>query len=372
MAAPPLENHPRFHTADAEAAQAYLDIVGFKFEPAIGDHAPLDMRINGVYLPDMYIGYTHYGKAGTIRALPERTDYWFVLPVHGSLEATVRKDVVDCDPRRGVLTDPSRTGQLVRSEPGCGRLNIIMTETAVRRRLSALLGAPLAQSPDFSPAVDVDQGYGRSFANYLRMAIDDFERDGAMLSSPLMLQQYEDLVFTNLLLSHPHSYTQPRHRLARLVASRDVKRAIDYMEANLTSAIGLPEITAAAGVSGRTLLEHFKRYKGISPMAYLRRARFVRVREALCYAEPEENVTRVAMSLGFTHMGRFSVEYRKRFGESPSETLQQRRGMPSADVTFHYFTLEEEFHKQRRGSSPATGTPSWSGRLHQPTSITLC
>jgi AraC-like DNA-binding protein len=61
-------------------------------------------------------------------------------------------------------------------------------------------------------------------------------------------------------------------------------------------------------------------------MAYLRRARFVRVREALRAAEASENVAGIAMSLGFTHMGRFSVEYRKRFGESPSQTLSWRRG----------------------------------------------
>ena len=162
-----------------------------------------------------------------------------------------------------------------------------------------------------------------------------------MLSSPIMMQQFEDLVFTNLLLSHPHNYTPALRRLAKLVASRDVKRAIDYMEANLTSPIGLPEITAAAGVPGRTLLEHFQRYKGISPMGYLRRARFAQVREALRSAEPEENVTGIAMGLGFSHMGRFSVEYRRRFGESPSETLRQYRAAP-----------------------PRAAVASWSGQIH--------
>jgi transcriptional regulator GlxA family with amidase domain len=71
------------------------------------------------------------------------------------------------------------------------------------------------------------------------------------------------------------------------------------MEANLNSPIGLGEITAAAGVPGRTLLEHFRRCQGISPIAYLCRARFVRVREALRAAEASENVTGIAMSLGF-------------------------------------------------------------------------
>ena len=77
------------------------------------------------------------------------------------------------------------------------------------------------------------------------------------------------------------------------------------------------------------------------------------------------------MSLGFTHMGRFSVEYRKRFGESPSETLDQRRGMSPATGTSHDFIVEEEFHRQRRGTPSATALPSSSGRLRQPISITL-
>ena len=342
MTTPLLEAHPRCHSGDPERAQAYLDTVGFRVESLKDEDAPFDMRVNGVYLSGMYIGYTQYGKAATIRAAPERTDYWFLLPVHGCLEARMRKDAVDCDPRRGVLTDPSSTGQLVRSQTGCGRLNIILTEAAIRRQLGAMLGTPLTRSPDFEPAIDVTQGYGRRFAGYLRLVIEDCERDGSMLSSPIMMQQFEQLVLTNLLLAHPHSYSQSLRRLAKLVASADVKRAIDYMESNLTAPIGLPEITAAAGVPGRTLLEHFRRYKGISPMGYLRRARFAKVREASRSAEPAENVTGIAMELGFSHMGRFSVEYRKRFGESPSETLRQCRVGP-----------------------PRGGAPSWSGRIHR-------
>ena len=34
-------------------------------------------------------------------------------------------------------------------------------------------------------------------------------------------------------------------------------------------------------------------------------------------------VTEIATALGFVELGRFSVEYRRAFGESPSETLRQ-------------------------------------------------
>ena len=126
-------------------------------------------------------------------------------------------------------------------------------------------------------------------------------------------------------MMQPHSYSAALRRLDSPVAPRDVKRAIDYMQANLDAAITISEIIAVAGVPGRTLFKHFKDFKGISPMQYLRNARFDRVRRALLLGEPAEGITQIAMDAGFAHLGRFAVDYRRRFGESPSETLRRRK-----------------------------------------------
>jgi len=125
------------------------------------------------------------------------------------------------------------------------------------------------------------------------------------------------------LESHEHNCSEAFRRIERHILPRDVKRAIGYIEAHLDSPITLPEIVAASRVPGRTLFEHFKHYRGLSPMGYVRMARYRKVRERLERAEPEEQVSEIAMGLGFDHLGRFAVEYRKRFGESPSETLRR-------------------------------------------------
>jgi transcriptional regulator GlxA family with amidase domain len=65
-------------------------------------------------------------------------------------------------------------------------------------------------------------------------------------------------------------------------------------------------------------------------MRYLCNARFEKVREALARAQPGESVATIAMSWGFSHLGRFSVEYRRRFGESPSNTLERRHSFLSS------------------------------------------
>jgi AraC-like DNA-binding protein len=37
----------------------------------------------------------------------------------------------------------------------------------------------------------------------------------------------------------------------------------------------------------------------------------------------ERNISSIAMGWGFTHLGRFSSDYKKLFGETPSETLKR-------------------------------------------------
>jgi transcriptional regulator GlxA family with amidase domain len=140
-----------------------------------------------------------------------------------------------------------------------------------------------------------------------------------------MMTMFEQFIMTGLLLSHPHTCSERLRQREKPISPRDVKRAIDYMESNLEAPITFSDIVEVSGVPGRTLFKHFQDWRGISPMRYLRNARFQRAREALRRATPEASITEIAMSCGFSHMGRFSAEYRRRFGESPSETIKQGR-----------------------------------------------
>jgi AraC family ethanolamine operon transcriptional activator len=82
------------------------------------------------------------------------------------------------------------------------------------------------------------------------------------------------------------------------------------------------EICTVVGVSERTLQYAFRNYAGMSPLLYLRLCRLNRARATLRAADPlATTVTRVAMQFGFLHLGRFALDYRQLFNESPSVTL---------------------------------------------------
>ena len=77
-------------------------------------------------------------------------------------------------------------------------------------------------------------------------------------------------------------------------------------------------------VSERRLRSAFRTIHRTSPYRYLRNLRMAEARQALLSTDPARTtVTRIAMDHGFVELGRFAVEYRIAFGESPSVTLQR-------------------------------------------------
>ncbi|WP_244520876.1 helix-turn-helix domain-containing protein [Aliiruegeria lutimaris] len=80
-----------------------------------------------------------------------------------------------------------------------------------------------------------------------------------------------------------------------------------------------------ANVGATTLHLCFNEVYGVSPIAYLQAKRITQARCAILDAErAPRSVKDVALSLGFTHSGRFAKRYHKLFGELPSETLNKR------------------------------------------------
>jgi AraC-like DNA-binding protein len=324
--APLLERRRVFHSRDVDETRAWLRGKEFQFDPVGRQTAQPDVRMNGVYLPSLYLGYLQYGVKAMIRAAPARNDYWVQLPIRGSLDASFGSDTINCSPRRAVVLSPTRDDYyLMRSDARGARIHVCINREALLRQLAALLGEPVEQPIEFDPTLALTSGYGRSLLGYLLMAVADFERSDATLGHPIMATTFEQLIMTGLLLAHPHACSERLRQREKPISPRDVKRAIDYMESNLDAPITLADIVQVSGIPGRTLFKHFQDWKGVSPMRYLRNARFQQAREALRRAPPDTGVTDIAMAWGFSHMGRFSVEYRKRFGESPSDTLKRRR-----------------------------------------------
>src|SRR6266480_350981 len=105
---------------------------------------------------------------------------------------------------------------------------------------------------------------------------------------------------------------------------RGVRRALEAMRADVGRDWSVTELAGAAGVSSRTLQRQFRIFLGKPPRTALRNVRFETARRELLRGTPDAKVTDIALRCGFPHCGRFSVEYRRRYRETPSQTLKRQ------------------------------------------------
>jgi AraC family ethanolamine operon transcriptional activator len=86
-----------------------------------------------------------------------------------------------------------------------------------------------------------------------------------------------------------------------------------------------------AGMSERALRNAFRREHGLSPKQFDLQERLLRARDALCHPAPSTTVTTVAYDHGFFELGRFSVRYKRAYGETPSQTIRRHRAAIARD-----------------------------------------
>jgi AraC-like DNA-binding protein len=117
-----------------------------------------------------------------------------------------------------------------------------------------------------------------------------------------------------------------------------VVRAIACLRGHVREPPPLDRLAEAAGVRPRTLEAHFRQFLGTTPRAYARRLKLAHARAQLLRADSQDEVIDVALSSGFTQPGRFAGEYRRRFGELPSQTQRRVR----RHATVHEEAVDDE------------------------------
>jgi AraC-like DNA-binding protein len=249
--------------------------------------------------------------------------YALFLPIGGAMEVSCRGAHLVSRPGTLIASEFVHT-ELTRKHEGRSHIGISFDRKSVRRQLTELLDAPVVADVDL--AVQVEAGT-RVFEHL--MALGDFlwRRVAQDVEEDLPLQSTLQLFKTVLVAALeglPHRYSTALARPVSGATPRQVKRAIDFMIANLGNPMEIADIARQSGVSVRALQAAFQQFKHVTPLEYLRRLRLDAVRQDLL-ENTGETISDIARRRGFTHMGRFSATYRQAFGELPTQTCRGRR-----------------------------------------------
>jgi AraC-like DNA-binding protein len=190
--------------------------------------------------------------------------------------------------------------------------------TPVSGRLESVIGRLLAEPSRRLP--DRLNLTERPGANWLQL-VRSLSTQSLADQHPLVRELLSSAITTAFVLAAiPDAHDgrpAPRPRI--------VKRVLDEMHDDPCRPWTVGDMAEVAGVSIRRLQEGFRDYVGVSPRQCLTDIRLARVREDLLRGGDGLTVTDVAMRWGLMHIGRLAAAYRRKYGESPSETLRACR-----------------------------------------------
>jgi AraC-like DNA-binding protein len=323
--AEPLARHLLVQTRDLEEARERVGRVFKDHElDLLHPRRELNMRQHLARFGNLALSYITYGASVDID--PGKLSTFFLIHLirsgRSQFESGDRSVVGSA--AMGWVSSPTLALRMRWSED-CAQLVLKIELPALNRHLSHLLGEAVTRPIEFEPALPVESGPGASFSRLMGFVAHELDRDDSLLASPLGVTGIEQALMTELLATQPSNYSVALTRRLSPATPRHVKRAEDLIRAHPEQPITIGDLTAASGVSARALYEGFRRFRGTTPMGLLRTVRLERARAELLAAAPTDNIAGIAFKWGVTHLGRFAGEYRRRFGELPSETLRQRR-----------------------------------------------
>jgi AraC-like DNA-binding protein len=187
--------------------------------------------------------------------------------------------------------------------------------TAITGRRPRLWQAESGNGPNRAGAIRLER--------LIRFFADEI---GPQSPLPSLFQaEMEQAIAAAFLLANPQLHAkEPQGCSLRRPGYRQLCRAVDYIDAHWDQALTLEALAAATNVSIRSLFHYFRMWQGCTPMQYLKEVRLAHARDTL-QNSPEVTVTEVAFACGFGNLGHFARNYRKFWGELPSETKWARR-----------------------------------------------
>jgi AraC-like DNA-binding protein len=321
----PLVGFPLYCGNDVDELRDALSAV---FSPV---HLELDRgerlsgtRISKTFLRKSVVAYHRIGAKCVDGPLGPIDFHVLGVPLSGTHTIEMGKTVVQGSVNQPVMISGGGVPRIRHSRDN-GVLSWTIRDEALRDHLSAWLGRTTSPAIRFSPALDASDSRTASFLESFVSFVRLLDREGSVLEHPAALASFENALITGMLLGLHHNLVDLLHEPQPDAGAAMVRRVEEYLEAHASEPIDLPMLARSIGHSTRSIHRAFRRHRDYTPMSFLTDVRMRLARRTLLDAREGARVTTVAFECGFSHLGRFAVEYKRRFGESPSETLKRTR-----------------------------------------------
>ena len=262
----------------------------------------------------------------------ERIDAFMVqMPLAGQNDLSLggaRRNRLLLDNRLYSVIGPERSLHQHRT-PDCRMVLVRFDSLGMAKCLAAHAGKETNPTEvadlDFAVAMSARAANCAPWLRLTSYLLGELDNEGSLFLSPLAAAQAGQLLMSTLLLHQPHNYSTLLQTPDRDVSPRYVREAEHFLQSHADQPITADDVARHLNISTRSVYAGFRQHLDTTPMQRLKDIRLERARADLLAGGDGMSVTTVAMAWGFTHLGKFSNDYRARFGELPSQTLRHAR-----------------------------------------------
>lgn len=312
-----------FHTRDIDQARRWGESVFCQNELTNLDAlSSLDANLCYKKFGNLGMGTISYGGEVTISPNEFNTFYLVQMPLHGG-------ECIDSNNQRTYISQSvgcvlnAQHPVLLHHSANTKKIFLRVERELLERLCGQHLGRGVPLPIEFDTAMPLNSPAGKRWMQTMSW-LAELLNEGEVSDSPLLAVQIEHMVATMLLECQHSNLSEALLHDSHKITPSFVRRAQQFLEERASEPITVCDIAEYVGVSTRSLYNGFQKYRHMSPMHMLKEIRLNRVREQLMQSQTgQTTVTAVAYQWGFCHLGHFTIDYKRRFGECPSDTLMR-------------------------------------------------
>lgn len=222
-------------------------------------------------------------------------------------------------PAHTLLFSPAHSDFTLRTPCAFGIYGVVVELEQLTERCVTLFGHDLPKAWQAAGAVPLGAAQHARLCASLKGLLASADR----LAEPHLIDALTDQILVELLEAS-------RAGQALRPASRSSRRHVEQVRAARLLALtqenpvqSVEELCARLHLTRRTLQNCFQEVLGMSPLAFVRSVRLNALRQALRDPEQERHtIQEIAAQWGFWNMSYLAYDYKRLFGESPSQTRQ--------------------------------------------------
>lgn len=284
----------------------------------------LNARLSAARIGAVTIGYLRYGADVELVNSTALDDYHINVPLTSHADSWCGSATAQATPTQAAVFLPGRPAG-IKWAADCGQLCVKFSRADLELELEGLLGRPAIRPLNITHSMNLTADSSRAWLALLSILYREVSRPESIVQHPMTGRHFEHLLMHGFLLAQPHYQAMALAAADQQAAPppKVLRTALDLIEEHPERSWTTTDLAREVGLGVRALQESFRRHVGVPPLTYLREVRLIRAHaELAASSEGAVTVARVAMKWGFGHLGRFSADYRRKFGVTPQHTLR--------------------------------------------------